>query len=301
MNFDILPQLLWNGFVSGSLYALLAIGLALIYGVLRFVNFAYGQTAMAGGYLFLLYKVIFGWPIIPSFILAIFSMMLIGLAIEYLTFLPVKDSPILIPLIISIGVNLIIKNLILIIAGPKVWSFVPKIETHRFFNDKIIFTDVHVWILILTAACFLMLYIFLKKTKIGKAVRAVSDSKEIASILGINAKLIITAVFLISTALAAVAGIMVGFDQNLNSNIGSFLNIKAFAAVILGGIGSLPGAILGGFFIGFAENLLVGVSIAHFYLPSGYKDAIAFFALLLILYLKPTGLLGGRQSDAVRK
>lgn len=298
---NILPQLLWNGLVSGSLYALLALGLALIYGVLRFVNFAYGQTAMVGAYIFFFYKIALGWPIIPAFLLAILTMLVIAVIIEYLTFLPVKDSPILIPLIVSIGVNIILKNLVLMIAGPNVRSLSSNIQIHKIFGSKIILTDVHIAILILTVICFSLLYLFLKKTKIGKAIRAVSNSKEIASILGIDAKFIITVVFLVSTSLAALAGIMVAFDQNLNPNIGTFLNIKTFAAVILGGIGSIPGAVLGGFIIGFAENLLIGIPIGNFYLPSGYKDAIAFIILLIILYLKPSGLLGLRKSEEIRK
>lgn len=293
MNFEVLPQILVNGLTSGAIYALLALGLSLIYGVLRFVNFAHGETAMFGGYLFLTFNKILGWPLFPSFLAAVAALVVIGLIIEYTTFLPIKGSPSgLIPLITAIGVGLILKNLVLIIWGSRVHSLIISAKTHSFLNGKIIFTDVHIAIIFFTIFLLAFLTIFLKKTRCGKAIRAVSDNKEISAVLGIDVKKIITIVFVIATALAGIAGILIAFDQNLNHNMGTFLSIKAFAAVILGGIGSIPGSVLGGFIIGLAENLLIGIPFGDFYFPSGLKDALAFIVIILILYFRPSGLFG---------
>lgn len=301
MFFEILPQLLLNGLIAGALYALLALGLTIIYGILKFVNFAHGEIAMTSGYAFLVFHIFLGWPIIPSFIIAIAAVIILGIIIEYSVFLPVKNSPPLISLIISIGLGILLRNLVLIIFGPNVHNLHPLIKTYSLFGGKLIITQVHIAVISLTLICFIFLFLFLKKSKIGIAIRAASENKEMAAILGINVTKIITLIFIISMALAGVGGIMVAFDQNLNPNMGTFLSLKAFAATILGGLGNIPGAVLGGFFIGFAENILIAIPFGDFYIPSGYKDAIAFVALILILYLKPTGLLGEKKEEIIRK
>lgn len=302
MNFEVLPQIIVNGLTAGALYALLALGLSLIYGVLRFVNFAHGETAMFGGYLFLTFNKILGWPFLPSFFSAVAALIIVGLIIEYTTFLPVKDSPSgLIPLITAIGVGLILRNLVLILWGSQVHSLVISAKTHSFLNGKIIFTDVHIAIVLATIFLLAFLTIFLKKTRWGKAIRAVSDNKEVSAVLGIDVKNIITMVFIIATAFAGIAGVLVAFDQNLNHNMGTFLSIKAFAAVILGGIGSIHGSVLGGFIIGLAENLLIGIPFGDFYFPSGLKDALAFVIIIIILYFRPSGLFGTKLEESIRK
>lgn len=292
MDPAFLAKFALNGLIAGSLYAMLALGLALIYGVLRFVNLAHGEIALTGSFAFYTFYIILGWPIIPSAIAAMALLFIIVILIEKLAFLPVRDAPSFIPLILSIGIGILLRNLMVLIYQPYARSLTTNVKSFVLFSDIVRMTDIQIIILISSVILMAGLWAFLKYTKIGKAIRAVSDNKEIAAILGININKTITIVFLISAFLAGSAGILAAFDQNLHPHLGSFFTIKSFAAVILGGIGSIPGAVLGGYIIGLAENILIAIPFGNFYIPSSYKDAIAFFILILILYIKPTGLFG---------
>lgn len=292
MESAFLAKFALNGLIAGSLYAILALGLALIYGVLRFVNLAHGEIALTGAFSFYTFYIILGWPIIPSAIAAMALLFIIVILIEKLAFLPVRDAPSFIPLILSIGIGILLRNLMVLIYQPYARSLTANVKSFVLFSDIVRITDIQIIILISSVILMAGLWSFLKYTKTGKAIRAVSDNKEIAAILGININKTITIVFLISAFLAGSAGILAAFDQNLHPHLGSFFTIKSFAAVILGGIGSIPGAVLGGYFIGFAENILIAIPFNGWYIPSSYKDAIAFAALLIILYLKPTGFFG---------
>lgn len=298
---DILPQLIVNGLIAGAIYALVALGLALIYGILRFVNFAHGNMAMVGAYLFFLANQWWGWSITLSIIFALSGIILIGLFIERIAFRPVRQSPLIVPLLLSIGVSILLESLTLIFFGSNIRSLTTHIAPHFLLGGRIAITDVQIIILLLTISIMVGLNLFLTKTKVGKAIRAVADNREVSAILGINLNRIIAVIFILSSALAGIAGILVAYDQNLHPAMGLTLSIVAFSAVILGGLGNIKGAVLGGFFIGLAENILVGISIAGFSIPTGYKSAVAFVALILILYLKPTGLLGTSAEEAVRK
>lgn len=301
MDLAIFAKFLLNGLIAGSLYAVLAIGLALIYGILRFVNLAHGEFALIGAYTFYGFYVTLGWPLIPSFIAGMALLFIVILLIERFTLKPVRDAPTFIPLIISIGLSILIKNALLMIYEPYARSFPYEAKSFSFFSDIIRITDIQIIIVVASLILMIGLWAFLKYAKIGRAIRAVSDNKEIAAILGISINRIITATFLIAGFLAGAAGILAGFDQNLQPNLGTFFTIKSFAAVILGGIGSIPGAVLGGYFIGLAENLLIAIPFGNWYIPSSYKDAIAFAALILILYIRPAGFFGARQSETSRK
>ncbi len=300
MDPAFLAKFVLNGLIAGSLYAILALGLALIYGVLRFVNIAHGEIAITGAYAFYTFYILFGWPLIPSFFAAIAVLFIIVIIIEKCTFLPVRDAPPHIPLILSIGISLLLKNLLLLIYQPYARSLTTNVKSFAIFSDIIRITDIQIIILISSVVLMLGLWAFLKYTRSGKAIRAVSDNKEVAAILGINVNRTITITFLVSAFLAGTAGILAAFDQNLHPNLGTFFAIKAFAAVILGSIGSIPGAVIGGYIIGLAENLLIAIPFGNFYIPSSYKDAIAFFILLLILYIKPTGLFGKKAEEVIR-
>lgn len=301
MELDFFLKFLLNGLIAGSLYALLALGLSLQYGVLRFVNLAYGEMALTGGYSFYIFYVWLGWPFIPSLIGGLAALLVLAFLIEKFTFLPVRDAPPLIPLIVSIAMGIFLKNvLLLIFQGQPRW-LIGSSPSFTLFSDIIRITQVQIIMIIVSVLLMIGVWLFLKKSKFGRVIRAVSDHKETAAILGIPVNRMITLTFAISTLLAGMAGILAAFDSNLHPNLGTFFTIKSFAAVILGGIGSIPGAVAGGYFIGLAENILIAIPFGGWYIPSNYKDAIAFAALLLILYIKPTGFFGARQSESARK
>ncbi len=301
MDFDILAKILLNGLIAGSLYAILSLGLSLIYGVLRFVNLAHGEIALMGAYSFYAFYGLLGWPMVPSFLVSMGVLFILVLIIEKCTFLPVRDAPTFVPLIVSIGLGILIKNLLLLFFGAYPRSFDIEIKSFILFSDVVRITNIQIIILAVGALFMVGLWAFLRYHKYGKAIRAISDNKEVAALVGIPVNRIITIVFIISAFLAGTAGILAAFDTNLSPNLGTAFTIKSFAAVILGGIGSIPGAVLGAYFIGIAENLLIAIPFGSYTIPSGYKDAIAFGALLLILYIKPTGFFGIRQSEASRK
>lgn len=297
MDLEILAKFLLNGIISGSLYAVLAIGLALLYGILRFVNLAHGEIALTGAYSFFVFYVLLGWPLIPSLILGLGVLLIIVYVIQRLTFLPVRDAPSFIPLIVSIALGILLKNLLLLIFEAKSRSFTDTVESFPIFSDIVRITSTQIVILIASLSLMIGLWAFLKYTKWGRVIRAVSDNKEVAAILGIPVNRIITITFSISALLAGIAGILAAFDQNLHPNLGTYFTIKSFAAVILGGIGSIPGAVLGAYFIGIAENILIAIPFGTWYIPTSYRDAIAFAALILFLYFKPTGFYGLRSHN----
>lgn len=299
--YEVIAQLIVNGIIAGSIYALVALGLSMVYGILHFLNFAHGEMTMAGAYAFFLFYVMFGWPMWMAFILAIIAVAIVGIIIERLTFRPVRNAPPLTSLITSIGVSLLLQSLALIAFGANIRTVrsgtIPK---GREFLSVII-TDTQITIIIVSLVLMVGLYFFLKYAKIGKAIRAVSDNKSVAAILGISPNKVIMSIFALGSALAAIAGILVAYEQNLEPTMGTMLGIKAFAAIILGGVGSIPGAVLGGYAIGLAENLGIGISIAGYSVPSGYKDAIAFIIMIIVLLFIPTGILGTKSEEDVRK
>lgn len=301
MDFAIISKFILNGVIAGSIYALLALGFSLIYGILRFVNLAHGDIALLGAFSFYVFYVGLGWPLIPSFIMGMTVFFVILLTLEKLTFLPVRDAPELIPLIVSLAVGILLRNVLALIFQPSARTMGVAAESFPLFSDIVRITNVQIVIIITTLSLMAGLWAFLKYTRIGMAIRAVSDNKEVAAILGIPINRVITYTFLVSGFITAVAGILAAFDQNLHPYLGTFFTIRALIAVILGGIGSIPGAVLGGYVLGLAENLLIAIPIGGWYIPSNYKDALAFLALLIMLYIRPSGIFGAKQEEGVRK
>ncbi|MEK7524252.1 MAG: branched-chain amino acid ABC transporter permease [Patescibacteria group bacterium] len=301
MSLAIFAKFVLNGLIAGSLYAVMALGLSLLYGVLRFVNLAHGEFALIGAYGFYTFYVTLGWPLIPSYIAGMLALLIIIFVVEKLIFKPVRQAPPLISLITSIALGMFLWNLLLLIFEGTPRTMGNAVNSFPIFSEILRITDVQIIILVASLLLMIGLWLFLNKTKYGRAIRAVSDNKETAAIMGIPVNRIVSLTFAISAFLAGTAGILAAFDQNLHPGLGSFFTIKSFAAVILGGIGSIPGAVAGGYFIGLAENILIAIPFGDWYIPSSYKDAIAFAALLLLLYFKPTGFFGARQEEAVRK
>ena len=287
---SIIPQLIANGIIAGGIYSLVALGYTMVYGILKFINFAHGEVFMAGAYIAWLFNVLFGVNIIIAFLISMIACGLLGFIIEKAAYKPLRNSPRLVPLITAIGVSLFLQALALLIFGADIKTFrTGTIEKGINILGATI-TKLQITIVIVSLVMMFLLHLFVKYSKTGKAIRAVADNPELASTIGINVDKVISVVFIIGSALAAVAGILIGMEQNLQPTMGVSIGIKAFTAAVVGGIGNIYGALIGGFLIGLIEN------IGIWFIPSGYKDAIAFFVLLIMLFFRPQGLFGKKEA-----
>lgn len=285
---SIFTQLLINGLIAGAIYALVASGFSLIYSTNKFIHFAHGAVIAFSAYiLYFLFSVLglnFGF----SVILAIIFASLLGYTLNFLVYkqLRKKKSSSVILLIASVGLLILLESLILIFFGANVKTigFIKFSKGMEFLGA--IITPLQLVIIITSIIILIGLFLFMKKNKLGKAMRAVSDNKEVAEIVGISSEKIYSWSFIIGSAIAGIAAILISLEQNLVPSMGTNLMIKGFAAAIIGGIGSVHGAVLGAFLLGLVENFGI------WYLPSGYKDAIAFVLLFIFLLLRPQGILG---------
>jgi branched-chain amino acid transport system permease protein len=284
----IFAQLLANGLIAGSIYALVAVGFSLIYSTNRFMHFAHGVSVTAAAYLLLLFFSTLGLPFWLAVILTIVGSAGIGLAMFRLIYHPLqkRNASNIILLIASLGILILIENLILLFFGSDVKT-IRFIEVAR-GKDVLgaIVTPLQMWIFVISIALLITLYIVMKKTKLGRNMRAVADAPELASVIGINRVRIGDYSFIIGSALAAIAGILIGLEQSLEPTMGTTLIIKGFTGAVIGGITSVPAAVLGSYLLGLVENFGI------WYLPSGFKDAIAFVLLFIFLLFKPTGIFG---------
>jgi len=285
-------QLLINGLIAGAIYALVASGFSLIYSTNKFVHFAHGATIAFSAYiLYFLFSMLgmnFGFSVILA--IAFASLLGYGMNIVYRKFRQRKASNVIL-LIASFALLILIESLILLLFGADVKTIgYIKVEKGMEILGAII-TPLQIVIIITSFILLLLLFLFMKKTKIGKAMRAVSDNKDVAEIVGISSEKIYSWSFILGSAIAGIAAILVSLEQSLEPMMGTSLMIKGFTAAIIGGIGSVPGAIFGSFLLGFSENFGI------WFLPSGYKDAIAFIILLLFLLFRPQGILGIKRDE----
>lgn len=290
-----------NGIIAGAVYALIALGLGLLYGILRFVNLAHGEMAMVGAFLLYFFALKLGWPWIVSGIVAILGVVAIGLLVERFTFRSLRNAQSTTNLVTSIGVSFLLQAIILMIFGPNIRTYETgqRVSTsYSLWNGAIHITPNQIVIIVVTGLILTGLSLFLKYTRTGKAIRAVSDNREVAAILGIHPNKIIMIVFALSSAIAAIAGMLIANEQNLYPTMGFVLVIKAFTAVIIGGLGNISAGVIGGFLLGIVENLAIGITIAGVSIPTSFKDGIAFLILILILLWKPTGLLNKKTEGS---
>lgn len=304
--FQLLPQILINTLVAGSVYALVASGLTLIFGVLKFVNFGYAEFMILCGYIYYMLLIVFEFSAPLSVVLTLIIASLVSLIIERLTYRPVSNSGEFTPLMVSIGVGLIIKSIIEVAFGTRLLNYdAPSTDSLTIFNsctENCLFlpasiTILQVIIIITSLLTFVLLFLFLFKTKTGKAIRAMSDNQDMAKVLGVKTVKMNQIVFILTALLGCIGGILLGYEYYLHTNRSVSFGIKAFSAVILGGQGSLKGAVIGAFIIAFSENLLTVTSI----ISNGYKDAVAFFILTIVLIIRPQGLFGGGKEKLSRK
>ena len=284
----MLPQLLMNGIISGSIYALIALGFIIIYRTIKFFHLAHGVVYAAGAYFAYTFFILFNINPIISFFLSIALASLLGVAIDRFVYYPLRknNAPNLVYLIASFGVFIFLQNLIQLIYGAQILTLRtgPIKEGHHLFGGVI--TDIQILIIAVSLVLFLLAWLFIQKSKLGKAIRAVSDDPIGARVVGINSEKVILAAFAIGSALAGVAGILISLETNLEPTMGLNAILKGIIASIIGGIGSIPGALFGGLFLGLAENLGI------WKIQAGWKDAIAFAILIIFLLLRPSGVMG---------
>ena len=288
----------FNGLQLGSIYALIALGYTMVYGVAKLINFAHGDIIMVGAYtiFFVVQTSLFksGFPLYLSIIPAIIACTLLGVVIERIAYKPLRNSSSISILITAIGVSLFLENLFVKIFTANARP-VPSLFNQaslNIFGIRLSFQTI--FTIVLTIILTIILQIFISKTKYGKMMLAVSEDYKASSLVGINVDNTMTMTFAIGSALAGVASLLyVSSYPQITPFIGSMLGIKAFTAAVVGGIGSIPGAVIGGFILGMIEVM------TRAYLSSSYADAIVFLVLILVLIVKPTGILGNMEKEKV--
>jgi branched-chain amino acid transport system permease protein len=283
-------QTVLNGILAGCIYALFAMGLTLIYGVLNFVNFAHGELIMWGAYFLLLFMgEPFALPLYAAILPATALTGCLGLAMDYTVFRPIRRANRLTLLIAAMGLSVFLRNAAQFFWGAEVRTYGLEVTSGmRFFGLTI--TAPQMAIIAVTILCVAAVYMLFFKSRLGKSMRALSDNLDLARISGIDTKRAILAAWVISAVLAAVGGILLALDTNLSPEMGVINLIKAFAATLIGGVGNLWGALLGGMLIGLAENLGV------LFISPGYKDAVAFVIMVIILLARPYVIIGERSD-----
>lgn len=281
-----------NGLSTGSMYALVAIGYTMVYGIAKMINFAHGDIIMAGAY-FALITMGFVGPI-PAILFSIVATAALGVLTEKVAYKPLRGKGSLEVLITAIGVSYLLENVFLLIFGSAARTF-PQIMPKGTINlGGISIKYITVITLVVTAVCTAVLLFFINKTKLGKAMRAVSEDQGAAQLMGINVNTTVSLTFAIGSGLGAIAGVIYGCAYSLiTPYIGLMLGIKAFIAAVLGGIGSVPGAMVGGLMLGVAESLTIA------YISSDFSDAVVFGILILVLLVKPAGLFGKNVREKV--
>lgn len=289
---NFLQQLI-NGLHIGSIYALIALGYTMVYGIVKLINFAHGEIMMMGAYFAFIGLTVLGLPLWAAIILSMVICAILGVIIEKIAYKPLRNAPRIWALISAIGVSFFLSNLFLLIFKPDPKPFPPlKIVPIKIGALQI--SGITVITLVLSFGIMLLLDIFIKSTRTGKAMRAASEDQEAAALMGISVDKTISITFAIGSALGALGGVLfaVAYPQ-IAPNMGVMPGLKAFVAAVLGGIGIMPGAMLGGFLLGIAESLTKG------YLSTRWADAVVFGVLIVVLIVKPSGILGKNTSEKV--
>ncbi|MBI2558682.1 branched-chain amino acid ABC transporter permease [Candidatus Woesearchaeota archaeon] len=292
-SLSILPQLIVNGLIAGSIYALAASGFSLAYYVIRFLHFAQGAAIAIAAYALFTLSNQVGLNGILSILLTISIAVAATLLMNYAVYTPLRKRKAtgVILLISSLAILTFTASLIRALFGPSTKTLLLSKHNKSFDFGLFTITSIQLAIIISAVLLFLLLWILMRKTRLGKAMRALSDNKEVAQVVGINPEKIYTYTFIIAGIFAGISGILIGLEQNLYPRMSVIIIVKGFISSVVGGINSVPGAIIGGLFIGLVENLGI------WFLPSGYKDAISFSILLLFLLLRPRGILGRGMRD----
>lgn len=302
MDFDYFLRLLFSGLTRGSIYALLALGYTMVYGIIKLINFAHGEIYMIGAFTALIMASVFSLMGMPEIAILVLSSLIAmvyssayGLTIEKLAYKPLRKAPRLSVLISAIGMSLFLQNYVLLAQTSNFLpypSILPVVPVPRGLRG--IINSQQVIIFTTTAVVMVILTVLIKYTKMGKSMRATSQDRIMATLVGINVNRVISWTFLIGSFTAALGGILISsFTGQINFYVGFIAGIKAFVAAVLGGIGSIPGAVLGSLILGMTESFAAG------YISSVYEDVFAFVILVIILIFKPSGLLGRPETQKV--
>ncbi len=290
MNF--LQQLI-NGIQVGSIYALIALGYTMVYGIVKLINFAHGDILMIGSYFTLIAITVLGLPAWLVIIITMLVCAVIGMLIDQIAYRPLRDAPRISALITSLGMSLFLENLFAAIYKPNPRKFPTLIKGDIVFGDLRI-RYITIAIVVIAIVCMVFLDVLVNKSKVGKAMRAVSEDKPAARLMGINVNRIIAITFAIGSALGAIGGILYStIAIQINPLMGVTPGLKAFIAAVLGGIGIIPGAMIGGFVIGIVESLTKA------YISSAWADGVVYGILIIVLLFKPSGILGKNVKEKV--
>ncbi len=290
---DLMQQLV-NGLALGSIYALIALGYTMVYGIIALINFAYGEIYMFGAFTGLALAVSYGANVYIALLGAVLFTGLLGVVIERIAYKPLRRSSRLSALISAIGVSIFLSTLMVLLKGPNTQGF-PKLFQDRIYHiGNFQITIYQIVIIGVSALLMLGLQLFVTYTKVGRAMRATAQDQDAASLMGVNIDQVVAITFAVGSGLAGAAGVLAGIYFNaVQPYMGLMAGLKAFAAAVLGGIGSIPGAMLGGLAIGLTEILGVTVNLSQ------YKDAFAFAILILVLLIRPSGIMGRKLNKKV--
>jgi len=307
MQFDILLQQILNGLVLGSVYALIALGYTMVYGILQLINFVHGDVLMVGamvGVTVVGLLATSGLPLPVILVIAIACAIpvcvILSLVIERVAYRPLRNAPKLAPLITAIGLSIVIQTLAMIIWKPNPIVFPDLLPTKPIEIGPALLAPKQMLILVVSAVLMIGLLLLVNQTKLGRAMRATAENPRIAGLMGVNANQVVAVTFAIGASLAAVAGVLVAMNYNIAQfSMGFIPGLKAFTAAVLGGIGNLGGAVLGGLLLGIIESLGAGYigDITGGFLGSNYQDIFAFVVLIVVLVFRPSGLMGERVAD----
>ena len=305
---DIFLQQLINGLVLGGIYALVALGYTMVYGILELINFAHGEVTMIGALVCLfIVELLLGagmggnvGVLLLGVAAAIAVCIALGFSIERVAYRPLRRAPRLAPLITAIGVSIVLQNVAMLIWGKQYLSFPNVIAVERFNVFGATVSNVQIAIVLLSAAVMAGLLWLVHRTRLGRAMRATAQSQDLAALMGIDVNRVISLTFMLGAGLAAIAGVMVVLYYGLGHyHMGFLLGLKAFTAAVLGGIGNIGGAVLGGVLLGVIESVGAGYlgALTNGFLGSHYQDVLAFFVLIMVLVFRPSGLLGERVAE----
>ena len=307
MDFDILLQQILNGLVLGSVYALVALGYTMVYGILQLINFAHGDVLMVGAMVGVTVVGMLAQSGLPTPVILVLALaaaipacVLLSLFVERVAYRPLRNAPRLAPLITAIGVSIVIQTVAMIIWSPNPRVFPDLLPTEPIHIGGALLAPKQLLILVVSAVMMVGLMLLVNRTRLGRAMRATAENPRIAGLMGVNANQVIAATFAIGAALAAVAGVLVAMNYNIAQfSMGFIPGLKAFTAAVLGGIGNLAGAVVGGLLLGIIESLGAGYigDLTGGFLGSHYQDIFAFVVLIVVLVFRPSGIMGERVAD----
>ena len=295
---EILPQLLVNALIAGSIYALASAGLSLTYGLLKILNFAHGHLMMVGVYFYFFASVQLGWGLPASALFTVFASVLIAISTLQIFVLPFTKYSFMLTLVTTLALSNILEAAISMLFGVNVKSLSPGDAAQSIEYMGVYITPIQIIIIVSALVILSALAFVIHSTSIGRRIRAFSEDPYAAQSLGISKRAVSYTVYITGTLLAAYAGILVGYETNMQPTMGGAYTIKAFAAMILGGLGNVWGTVVGSYILGLIENLSIGLDFGGYSIPAGYKDAFAFMIILFVLLLKPEGLFTRRKRRA---